>query len=154
MKKYFLLLALLFSVSAFSESLKPVEFPDQFDTKSKIDESVQWLIFSQDKDVSDKINQALNELKITDVASLKGQYVADISKMPGLVTTMFAIPKMKTYSFKLLLDKEGEATKNWPRQSGKASLLKLKNLEVTEVRHSDSVEEIKKFVQSQLPVAK
>ncbi|MEQ1723515.1 MAG: hypothetical protein ABL930_10090 [Pseudobdellovibrio sp.] len=155
MKNLFLcLIFVLASITAFTDSIKPVEFPDQFDTKTAISENTQWLIFSEDKDISDKVNQAIVALKITDVNSLKGAYVADISKMPSLVTSMFALPEMKKYNFKILLDHEGEPTKNWPRQTKKASLIKLTKLEIAEVKYTDSIDEIKKFLQQQMLVKK
>ncbi len=146
MKILFLILILL-SSTVFADTLKPVQLPDQFETKVSVDENIQWLIFSDDKEVSDKINQALDDLKITDVSKLKGAYVADISKMPSIVTTMFALPKMRKYAFKVLLDQDGAPTQSWPRQKGKASLLLLKKLEISEVKYADSTDDIKKFLQ-------
>ena len=68
---------------AAAETLKSFQLEDQFGVKTTVNESTEWIIFSDDKEVSDKINLALNELKITDVSSLKGIYVAEISKMPS-----------------------------------------------------------------------
>ena len=123
---------------------------DQFDTPITIDESTQWLIFSADKEVSDQINQAFDNLRMQDIKSKHGAYVADISKMPKLVTQMFALPKMKKYNFKVMLDDEGTATATWPRQEKKATLMQLKNLEIVSTTFVGTTDEIQKFIKSQL----
>lgn len=50
--------------------------------------------------------------------------------MPSLVSKMFAIPKMKKYSFKMALDKSGETTKQWPREAGVIVVMKLSKLKL------------------------
>jgi hypothetical protein len=152
---YMTVLAIIFSIliqnnMAAAETLKSFQLEDQFGVKTTVNESTEWIIFSDDKEVSDKINLALNELKITDVSSLKGIYVAEISKMPSIITSMFALPKMREYKFKLLLDKEGVITKTWPREKAKATILKLKNLEITEKEFAATTEELKKFLKTKL----
>jgi hypothetical protein len=130
-------------------TLKAIELKDQFDTTTSTTTQLQWLIFSDDKEVSNIVNKALDELKITDIAGLKGLYVSDISKMPGFVTKMFAIPKMKKYAFKVVLDREGKVTADWPKEKGKATLLELDQLQIKSSQFSNKVEEIKAFLEKQ-----
>jgi hypothetical protein len=155
MKKLFLVLSIfVVALTVHAESLKPLELPDQFETKTSLNQDTQWLIFSGDKDISDKINKVFDDLKVTDINSLRGIYIADISKMPSLVTSMFAIPKMKKYNFKVVLDQDGALTKNLPREEKKATLIKLNKLEIVETQYTESIDVIKKFVQTQLPTQK
>ncbi len=148
MMKIIMIITLLAS-NCFSANLKAVEFLDQFDVKTNLDESTQWLLFSDDKAVSEKINNVLAELNMTDLKSQKGMYVADISKMPALISAMFAIPAMKKYAYKVALDKEGALTSAWPKEKAKASMLVLKKLEIVSVEYADRAEAIKKFIQDQ-----
>lgn len=133
----------LTSSATFAENLKPSEFKNQFDEVTYLNKDTQWILFSKDKTVSDLINKQLEVLKITDIASLKGLYVAEISKMPSLITSMFALPKMKKYPFKVALDREGTITQPWPYKESTASFIKLKELEIIEVAHLKTEEEIK-----------
>lgn len=148
MKKIFFVFCILISSFSFSETLKTADFMDQFDVKTNLTETTEWIIFTSDKEVSNMVNKVLEEAKITDLQSLNGLYVSDISKMPGFVTKMFALPKMKKYPFKVTLDKEGTATGSWPREKEKATLLTLKNLEITSTAFTSSAEEIKKFIEN------
>lgn len=128
------------------QSLSKIELKDQFDAKVQVDEKVKWIVFSPDKYISDLINKALDDLKLTDLTKTNGLYVADISAMPGMVTTMFALPKMKKYPFKVVLDYEGDLTGKWPQKKEKASLIKLDQLKILSVIQTGSFDEIKKFI--------
>jgi hypothetical protein len=141
--------SLMLSSLVFSEEpqfLKKIELKDQFDAKVQIDEKTKWIVFSTDKYISELVNKALEDLKLTDLAKSNGAYVADISAMPGMVTTMFALPKMKKYTFKVILDREGDLTGKWPQKKEKATLMKLDQLNISSAVHSGSFEEIKKFI--------
>lgn len=134
-------------------TLAKVTLPDQFDSQQSIDEKTEWVIFSTDSYTSDLIKKALEDLKVTDFQAARGAYVADISAMPSMITKMLALPEMKKYPFKILLDKEGDITKNWPREKGKATLLQLKNfdvknLEITSEKITVKFDEIKSFLSS------
>ena len=54
--------------------------------------------------------------------------------MPGFVTKMFALPKMKKYPFKLALDYEGHITKDWPKKMAHVTFIKLSSLKIVEVK--------------------
>lgn len=150
MKILALICIFLISITSHADSLKSISLPDQFDQSTTIDENTQWVIFSNDKDMSDNINKALEDLKITDIKSLNGAYVSDISRMPSMITKMFALPKMQKYTFKVLLDKEGDLTSKWPQEKGKVSLMTLEKLEIKSVEKTVSFENIKKFLESKL----
>lgn len=135
--------------SVFADSIQSLELKDQFDVNTTINDSTQWMLFSAEKDASDLVNKSLEELKITNLKEWNGVYVADISKMPSIVTAMFALPKMKKYSFPVVLDREGEPTAKWPREKNKVTMMKLNKLEIVSAQFSNNVEEIKKFIQDQ-----
>ena len=140
----FICLTPMFLYSA--NTLTAVTLPDQFETVTPINEETEWIVFSMNHEVSDVINKAIEDLKITDIQSLKGAYVSDISKMPSMISKMIALPKMRKYTFKVLLDKEGDITKTWPRKDLKATIINLKKLEISEVVHTDQIAVIKKFL--------
>ena len=65
--KLLFIFALLNAHFCLAEPLKAVQLPDQFDTLTSIDASTKWIVYSRDKDLSNHINKALEELKITDI---------------------------------------------------------------------------------------
>ena len=55
----------------------------------------------------------------------KAVYIADISSMPGLISTMMAVPKMQKAPYRIALirfEKEGERL---PRKPGAVTVLKV-----------------------------
>lgn len=128
------------------QQLPSIELKNQFDEKVLVNSESRFIIFSADKNVSDTINKVLEENKISSLETFKGIYVADISAMPTMITEMFAIPKMKKYSFKLALDREGDISKKIPQEKGKATLLEIKNLQIIRKSFTDNASEIKKFI--------
>lgn len=135
---------------AQAESLTKAELKNQFEEVTKIDESVEWIIFTADKKVSENVRKVFEELKATDLAKSKGMYVAEISKMPAMISKMFAIPAMRDYPFKVVLDQEGLVTKGWPQKEGHATFIELKNLEITKTQFVSTEAEIKALLKVKL----
>lgn len=132
--------------TAEKQTLQNYTFEDQFAQPVILSVSTQWLVFSHDKSGGDWVKQALNEMEFTDLEARGGIYVADISAMPSLITRMFALPKMREYSFRMALDREGKPTADWPRIDGTVTLMRLNNLEVVQLTQANSVEQIKAFL--------
>ena len=53
------------------------------------------------------------------------EYVSDITPMPGIISTLFAKPKMRKYPFRMLLAEDPAFEKTYPRQSERLALFVL-----------------------------
>ena len=134
-----LLIPILFPAFVSAASLEtgapmPVlALQDQFDTAHTIDAKTRLLIFSAEREVSALVETALAD-QTTDSLSAAGiQYVSDISAMPGMVTSMIALPKMRKRPYPMLLGREAEETAMLPREPGKATLIASEEGSVTRV---------------------
>lgn len=134
-KLIILLLTALLSVTAIAEQLPRTKLISQWDEPIVVDETIKMVIFAADKERGNWVKNALDSLKITDLAAKKWVYVADISAMPSLITKLFAMPKMKKYAFSIGLDKEGEVTKDWPKVPEQVSVYFLDQLGIKSVKH-------------------
>lgn len=137
---------MLFVSSAFAQDFKAQSFEDQFGDTIELTAQTQWVLFAHDKQSADWAHQALTELGLEDLSAQNGLYVSDISAMPGFVTKMFALPKMKKYPYRLALDKSGEQTGDWPKTEGTLSLIKLDGLKLVETSTANSPEQVKAFI--------
>jgi hypothetical protein len=124
-----LLIPILFPAFVSAASLEigapmPVlTLKDQHDTARTIDANTRLLIFSAEREVSALVETALAD-QTTDSLSAAGiQYVSDISAMPGMVTSMIALPKMRKRPYPMLLGRKAEETAMLPREPGKATLV-------------------------------
>lgn len=140
----------LFSCVAFAENLNlsKVHLVDQHEVKSHVDESTHWILFTADMDGYKMVKETLEALGVEDIKAKGGYFVADISKMPKMISKMFAIPAMKKFKFKIQLDGDGELTKDWPREERKLTVMKLKAGEVTEVTYLKDKAALEEFWKS------
>jgi hypothetical protein len=107
---------------------------DQNDTTRTIDADTRLLIFSAERDVSAFVETALADQTAESLAAAGIQYVSDISGMPGMVTTMIALPKMRKRPYPMLLGRETEETAMLPREPGKVTLIRSEGGTITGVQ--------------------
>lgn len=126
------------------ESVTPFKIENQFGEPAELNADTQWVVFSSDMDAAKILTKHLND-NAGKVALDKTLIVSDISKMPSMISKMFAIPKMKKYSFKMALDRTGEATKVFPRVKGTIAVIKLSNLKVESVEQLKTAQEVANY---------
>lgn len=146
MKKMLLLFVVLMaSVPAhagMAEVGKP--FPaytlqDQFGHTNTLSPSTRFVVVASEKGISEKLNEWLKPKEPGYLAAHKTEYVSDIEPMPGIITRMFALPKMKKYPFTLLLATEKSFAQTYPHQKGKIALFVLDEQQVlSEIRFLDA----------------
>jgi hypothetical protein len=133
---------------AHAQTLEAVVLEDQFGERAELNEQTRWLIFSYSMDGNKWVREAfLNEAVNT--AKMKEQnilYVADIHEMPGVISKLVAIPKMKKYEYPVGLDTEGKVTSAWQQKENSLTVYKLKNLSVEEVTFYSEVDSLERWL--------
>ena len=107
------------------EVLKGNEYQDQFDKPQSIHGDTRTLILTFEKGTGGCVNDFLSKQDKDYLSRHKIQYIADISGMPGLVVSMFALPKMKKYPYIILLNYEDDFQEKVPHEKGKVTLISL-----------------------------
>lgn len=139
---------LLMTLVVQGKELSPVNFEDQHGDTVTFDASVNWLIFAHHNKGAKMTKDAIDQVEISDFTAHQGLYVADISKMPTLISKMFAMPAMRKFEFNVALDKDGDLTQHWPKQDDKVTLITLDSLNLVNVQYVDSTEEIITFIEA------
>ena len=88
------------------------------------------------------MTRALEALPPTTLQEKKAVYIADISSMPGLLSTMMAVPKMQKAPYRIALirfEKEGERL---PRKPGAVTVLKVDAGKVSAVEFASDAQQI------------
>jgi len=143
MKKILLtsLLLLGLSVTTLTAEVKVgKDFPtltlvDQFDKKTEVKtKGTTTLILSFEKDVSKQIKNYIYAQEDNYLTRHNIHYIADISAMPSLLTSLFAIPKMKKFKFNVSLIYDEKEAKTLMRQEGKVTVVTLKDNKVTSIK--------------------
>jgi hypothetical protein len=126
---------------AVGDALTRFELTDQHDKTHAVDAEVKVVLLSRDMDGGGVVRAALErqgDAAAAFLAERSAVYVADVSRMPGLVRRVIAIPRMRGRPYPVLLDQEGTTTAALPSEAGKASVLWLDGLRLVRVEQVDS----------------
>ncbi len=136
-----LILTCLLFISTLSAELKVGEsFPsltlvDQFDEKTEIKtKGSTTLLLSFEKDVSAEIKTYFDAKEKGFLTTNNIMYISDISSMPSFITRMFALPKMKKFTFKVSLINDEKEALFIDRKKGKVSVFTLKNNRIQAIK--------------------
>jgi hypothetical protein len=117
------------------EKIRPLKLDDQFEKSRELTEELQKVIFIFSRDTGDMVHAYLAEQSEGYLKERNTAVVADISRMPSLITKYVAMPGFQEYKYSmmLILDEEtGKPYKN-EKEKEKAMIVSLENLTVTGV---------------------
>ena len=120
---------------AVGDVIEAFTLEDQHGENHSVDASVAVILFSRDMDGGEFLKEGLAEVSPDYLGGQNAVYVADISGMPGLIATMFAIPAMRDRPYAMLLDREGDTTARLPDVEGQATLIFLDGLKIERLVH-------------------
>ena len=129
--------------------LAPRTLPDQHGTAHAIDASVRLVLFTRDMKGGGVVKEALQADGRAFLERHHALYVSDVSRMPGLIRSAIAKPRLRGRGYPILLDEEGTATADLPAAEGKATLLFLEKLHVTRVEQVGTVEELRRSIEGE-----
>ncbi len=119
---------------------------DQHGETGSVDASTRLILFSRDMDGGKHLKVGLADVDPDFLSGKKAVYVADISRMPSLITRMFALPGMRKRPYPMLLDRVGNTTHRLPDFEDQATLIYLKRLKITRVEHVTSANGVRELL--------
>ncbi len=134
-------------VLAVGDPLPAMTLEDQHGSEHRVGEATRLLLFAPDQDAGEVARDALEGRSAEDLAAAGIAYVADISAMPGLVTRLFALPKMREYSFPVLLGREPGQSAHLPRRPGRVTVLEVQGGALAGVRYAGDAEALGKALE-------
>lgn len=142
-----LLFTILLGLSAFANTLTvgsnipTLTIKDQFEKDNIVNENIKTIIFAATKTENTTIKEFLQSKDKELLATNKAVYIADITGMPSLITKFVAMPKMKNYSFSILLIDEANKTL-FPIKEDMISIISLENGKVTDIKYIKTAAEL------------
>ncbi|WP_460096955.1 FAD/FMN-containing dehydrogenase [Pseudomonas sp. H3_C08] len=131
MKFRWLLLFAVFPLCAHAletgERLAPWTLLDQYEQPFTLDNSTTTLLVARDMDGAKLIKEALKDQPKGYLEARHAVFVADIQHMPALIAKMFAVPAMRDYHYRVMLDREGRVASRYPGAEGQVLWLQLKD---------------------------
>ncbi len=109
---------LLFCASAMAlekgERLLPWTLLDQFDKAYTLDQQARLLLVARNMTGAKLLKAALEEKPKGFLEARQAVFVADVSRMPAVISTLFAVPAMRDYNYRVLLDSQSRVASRYP----------------------------------------
>jgi hypothetical protein len=112
------------------ERVAPWTLLDQFDQAFTLDNRTQTLLVARSMEGAKLVNAALQGQPKGYLEARHAVFLADIQRMPRLIAKMFAVPAMRDYSYRVMLDRDGRVAPRYPGAVDKVLWLQLKNGQV------------------------
>ncbi|NBF06142.1 FAD/FMN-containing dehydrogenase [Pseudomonas sp. Fl5BN2] len=107
------------------ERLAPWTLLDQYDQAYSLDSQAKVLLVARSMDAAKVVNAALKDQPKGYLQARHGIFVADIQRMPTLIAKMFAVPAMRDYPYRVMLDRDGRVVPRYPGAEDKVLWLQL-----------------------------
>ncbi|MDR8016673.1 FAD/FMN-containing dehydrogenase [Ectopseudomonas guguanensis] len=138
MKAAALLLLCLLSTAALAlesgERLAPWTLLDQHDVPYTLNDRTRILLVARDMAGAKLVNAALEGKPKGYLEERQAVFLADISRMPGVIASLFALPKMRDYNYRILLDRDARIAPRYPAGEGEVLWLQLEDGRLLEQR--------------------
>lgn len=144
------LLPFMANAAEVGESLKPFTLNDQHDQAFTLDASTRVLLAASDMDGAKLVKAALADQPKGWLEARHAIFVADIQGMPSLIGKLFAIPKMRDYSYRVVLDREGQVVPQYAVPAGQVQWLQLEDGKVAAKQSFSDAEALRKAL-AELP---
>ena len=110
---------------AVGDALPPLALEDQHGRAGGVGSGVRVVVVSRDMEAGDVVKKALAGRDQAFLDEHGVLYVANISGMPAMITRLFALPRMRERPYRMLLDRDGSATKDIPAVTGRPTVLAI-----------------------------
>lgn len=124
---------------------------DQFDKPYTAETDLKVLMVAHDMAGSKLVKAVLAERPTGYLEARHAAFVADISRMPAPISKLFAIPAMRDYSYRVLLDREPRVANRFPAQADAVTWLQLEQGKVVSTHQFDSVEALRQALERGAP---
>jgi hypothetical protein len=126
------------SILATGDRISELTLEDQHGNTHTLPADARLVLFTSDKAASSVLQDYLAQRDADFLRERQAHFVADISRMPGLVTRMFALPSMRERPYPILLAYAAEDVAQLPRREGQVSVLRIDQRRITDVAYATS----------------
>jgi hypothetical protein len=109
------------------QPLSALKLKDQHDQPWTVGADIRLVLLASGRKASNLVQTVLEKEPKDFLAQRHAAYVADMSKMPGFATRMFALPSLREMPFKVGVSLEEPTLAAWPRQPDSVTLISLVN---------------------------
>lgn len=113
----------------------------------KIPNKTKLVIVAFEKDTGALVNEYLNTQSPFYLPKNNTIFIADINKMPTIVTNMFALPKLQKYKHLIYLNYSDKLESAVPNKEQKITVLRVEDAKIKEISYISTVLELKAAIE-------
>ncbi|MDD5372975.1 MAG: hypothetical protein PHO62_06075 [Sulfurimonas sp.] len=117
------------------------------DIAVKIPKDVKLVIVSSQKATGALVNEYLDSQSPDYLQKNRAVFIADINKMPTIVTKMFALPKLRKYKHPIYISNDERFEEVVPSKDDRVTLLYVENSIIKNISYISTKEELKKAIE-------
>ena len=121
------LLPFMANAAEVGDTLATFTLNDQHDTAFTLDASTRVLLAAGDMDGAKLVKAAVAEQPKGYLEARHAVFVADIQRMPALISKLFAVPAMRDYNYRVVLDRDGQVVPQYAVGEAQVQVLQLDN---------------------------
>lgn len=152
MKAAIALLLCLFSATSMAletgDRLAPWTLLDQHDQAYTLDDQLQVLLVARSMDAAKLVDAALQDKPKGYLEQRHTVFLADISRMPTVIASLFALPKMRDYNYRILLDRDARIAPRYPADTASVLWLDLRQGQLQGQRSFTDATELAKALEA------
>ena len=134
--------------AAVGQVAPTLELPDQHGKLDKVSKSTQIVVLAFHMSISKSFNKWFDARGKDWLPQNNALYIADISGMPSTIAKWFALPKMRKYKHRVLLNRDETFAARFPVKKEMATILRInKSGRITSISHVASPEGFRKLLE-------
>lgn len=142
-----LLSASSFQVNSELSELNNFKYETPQGRQMKVPKKTTLVVVAFEKDTGALVNDFLNTQDPFYMSKHRAVFIADINKMPTIITNMFALPKMQKYKHLIYLHYEDVFQDFVPHKEGAVTLARIKDGKVENITYVTTVQELKAAIE-------
>ena len=107
------------------DTFPDLRLTDQHEQPHRVDRALRYVVFARDMAGNRIVREAFEGVTADLLVDRQVAIVADIHRMPGIVTRLFALPALRKRTYPIWLDRDGEPTAGLPYQEEHITLFEL-----------------------------
>ena len=126
------------------KNLSDLSLKDQNGNLHSIDKDTKKVVFAFSKDVGHSCNEFFATKGESYLKDNKIQFVADLSKAPSIIRSMFILPGLKDFKHIVLIIDDEKVSANYKpaKHADKIVVVNLNNQKITSIKYLDSIEDL------------
>lgn len=134
-------------INSYISRLNEFKYVTPNDAAVKIPKDVKLVIISHEKGTGVLVNEYLEAQNEDYLQKNHVVFIADINKMPSLITKMVALPKLRKYKHPIYINYDERFEEMVPSKENMVTLVHVENSIIKNISYISTKEELKKAIE-------